>query len=143
MGTYSPFFTFFEDLSYFIKRNIVLVRYLEQKEESLCKARRLLVLSPTYCCTERNNKRSADQNSCSALSGQHQIQSTRISPEMRTPPLQFANFTAKNVNVLSPATDFSSGNPPPTQQKAHTETETGNKRSAPSLGCLQHIENHF
>lgn len=36
---------------------------------------------------------------------------------MRAPPLQFASFSAKNVNVLSLATDFSSGKPPPTQKK--------------------------
>ena len=36
---YSPFFTFFEDFSYFIKRNVVLVRYLEQKKENICEAK--------------------------------------------------------------------------------------------------------
>lgn len=62
---------------------------------------------------------------------------------MRAPPLQFASFSAKNVNVLSPATDFSSGKPPTHPKKAHTEQETGNKHSASSPGCLQHIESHF
>lgn len=36
---------------------------------------------------------------------------------MRAPPRQLANFSAKYMNVLSPATDFSPGNPPPTQKK--------------------------
>lgn len=62
---------------------------------------------------------------------------------MRAPPRQLANFSAKYMNVLSPATDFSPGKPPPTRQKAHTEQETGNKHSASSLGCLQHIESRF
>lgn len=58
MGTYSPFFTLFEDLSYFVKRNIVLVRYLEQKKASMGKARGLPVL-PSTTVTDRNNKRPA------------------------------------------------------------------------------------
>lgn len=33
IGTYSPFFTFFEDFSYFIKRYVILVRYLKQKKK--------------------------------------------------------------------------------------------------------------
>lgn len=57
IGTYLPFFTFFEDFSYFIKRNVILVRDLEQKKASIGEARRLLALSSTYYFTERNKKK--------------------------------------------------------------------------------------
>lgn len=69
IGAYSPFFTFFEDFSYFIKRNIILVRYLEQKKAMISEARRLLSLSLTPYFTERNNnnKKPGNEDSCSAL----------------------------------------------------------------------------
>lgn len=68
-GTYSPFFTFFEDFSYFIKRNIILVRYLEQKKAMIGEARRLLSLSFTSYFIERNNNKNkpANKDNCSAL----------------------------------------------------------------------------
>lgn len=68
-GTYSPFFTFFEDFSYFIKRNIILVRYLEQKKAMIGEARRLLSLSFASYFTERNNhnKKPVNEDNCSGL----------------------------------------------------------------------------
>lgn len=56
VGTYSPFFTFFEDLPYFIKGHVILVRDLEQKKASTGEASRLLALSSTSYFTERNKK---------------------------------------------------------------------------------------
>lgn len=62
----NSFFTFFEDFSYFIKRNLILVGYLEQKKASTVEARRLLALSSTHYFTKEQNKKSADQNNHSA-----------------------------------------------------------------------------
>lgn len=68
-GTYSPFFAFFEDFSYFIKRDIILVRYLEQKKAMIGEARRLLSLSFTFYFTERSNsnKKPANEDNYYAL----------------------------------------------------------------------------
>lgn len=85
--TYSPFFTFFEDFSYFIKRNFILVRYLEEKKAMIGEARRLLSLSFTSYFTERNNnKKSSNDETALPYKGNINPKLQRKSTDQNTFP---------------------------------------------------------